>query len=106
MSNPAHDVLADLMLASVEADRVEDTYQLLADLVGNRVVREAHEVAFDRLSTAVGAAASPQTATRHTQGKASAERSGRWERPSEASLHLVRRLPDPLEGGRAGRAVG
>lgn len=56
-TDPALDVMADLLLAAVEADRVEETTELLSDLVGEAPVRAAYEVVFDRLSTAVGAAA-------------------------------------------------
>lgn len=63
---PAHpvaaDVLADLLLAAVEADRLEETAELLADLVGERPVREAVGIVFDRLSIAVEAAATPPRA--------------------------------------------
>lgn len=55
--NPGLDVLADIFLAAVEADRVSETYELLADLVGERAVRQAHEITMQRLSDAVGAAA-------------------------------------------------
>lgn len=51
------EVLADLLLAAVEADRVEDAYALLADLVGEGPVRSAHGIALDRLADAVAAAA-------------------------------------------------
>lgn len=53
----AADVLADLLLAAVEADRVPETNELLADLVGEMPVRAAHGVATDRLADAVAAAA-------------------------------------------------
>lgn len=57
MSRPAHDVLADLLLAALEAGRLEETTDLLSDLVGERPVREALEVVHLRLSRAVAAAA-------------------------------------------------
>lgn len=56
-AKPGPEVLADLLLASVEADRVEETYILLAELVGESPVRRAHRVALSRLSNAVEAAA-------------------------------------------------
>lgn len=55
--NPALDVLADLLLAAMETGRVSDAVELLSDLVGERPVRQAHGIAMQRLSDAVGAAA-------------------------------------------------
>jgi hypothetical protein len=55
--NPGPDVLADLLLAAVEADRVEDTYTLLAEVVGEAPVRSAHGIAMNRLADGVAAAA-------------------------------------------------
>lgn len=101
MSNPAYDVLADLLLAAVEADRVEETYTLLMELVGEGPVRAAHGIALDRLSDAVAAAAGAVDG--YTGDGAAAERPGSREGPSEATVRLVRRLPDPLTGGREGR---
>lgn len=98
--NPGPDVLADLLLAAVEAGRIEDTYALLAELVSEGPVRAAHGIALDRLSDAVAAAAGDQ----HTSDVASSERSGGRVEASEAAMRLVRRLPDPLTGSRAGRA--
>lgn len=58
-ADPAADVLADLLLAAVEEDRVGETYDLLSDLVGVAHVRTAHSVVFDRLADAVEIAATP-----------------------------------------------
>lgn len=55
----AADVLADLLLAAVEADRIRETYDLLSDLFGEAPVRAAHGIAVTRLVDAVGAAATP-----------------------------------------------
>lgn len=57
--DPGLAVLADLLLAAMEADRVSETVELLADLVGERPVRAAHEVTMQRLADAVEAAATP-----------------------------------------------
>lgn len=104
--DPGPDVLADLLLAAVEADCVEDAYALLADLVGEGPVRSAHGIALDRLADAVAAAAGAGAVDGYTGDGAAAERPGSREGPSEAAMGLVRRLPDPLTGGRAGREAG
>lgn len=111
-ANPAHEVLADLLLAAVEADRVGETYALLAELVGEERVRTAHRVVFNRLSNAVAAAAgagptadapNPDGGTlRHTARGTPSEGSGARAEPSGSALSLVRRLPDPSRRGPEG----
>lgn len=51
--NPAPDVLADLILTAMEADRVQETYDLLEELAGPAMLRAAHGIVFDRLRYAV-----------------------------------------------------
>lgn len=86
-ANPTPDVLADVLLAAVDADRLGETVDLLSDLVGERPVREAVGIVFRRLSQAVEAAAGAVPAARTPE-------------PPDDVFDLLQRLRATTPGGR------
>lgn len=97
--NPALDVLADLLLAAMEAGRVSDTVELLAALVGERAVRQAHGIAMQRLSDAVGAAAGADAGARPAPGPGP-DPVGEID-PSDDTVALLQAIRETTPGKRA-----
>lgn len=88
------EILAELLGLAADRERLVEMDQLLRELLGPAAVNEAHRIWTDRIAAAL----------RHIGRGAPSERTGARAEPSESGLRLVRRLPDPLSGGRARQA--
>lgn len=95
-ANTAPAVLADLLALAADRGRLEVTDRLLRELVGPKAVNRAHIAWTARLREGLLGDTTPSALAEHSDSPAG---------PSEAALHLVRRLPDPSKGGQAGQAA-